>query len=219
MRATIEGRPAFAHVQLELDPGEQIQTEADAMASMAHGLELRAQLNGSPLAALARKLLGGESLFVSLFRNPTDRPLKLTLVQATPGDIARVELRDQTLLLQPGAYLASTSGLTLGLEWAGLVSAIAREGFFRLRVSGTGTLFYGAYGALLERVVSGEQIVDTGHLVAYEPSLRLRLQLAGGLFSSLFGGEGMVTRVEGRGKLVLQTRSLPGLAAWLNPRL
>ncbi len=49
--------------------------------------------------------------------------------------------------------------------------------------------------------------------------MKLKLQLAGGIFSSLFGGEGFVTRVEGKGKIVIQTRSLSGLANWLNPRL
>jgi len=55
--------------------------------------------------------------------------------------------------------------------------------------------------------------------VAYEPQMKLKIQLAGGLFSSLFSGEGFVTRIEGHGKIVVQTRSLSGLAGWLNPRL
>jgi uncharacterized protein (AIM24 family) len=49
--------------------------------------------------------------------------------------------------------------------------------------------------------------------------MKLNIQLAGGLFSSFFGGEGFVTRVEGKGKIIIQTRSLSGLAGWINPRL
>jgi uncharacterized protein (AIM24 family) len=49
--------------------------------------------------------------------------------------------------------------------------------------------------------------------------MKLKLQMAGGLFSSIFGGEGFVTRVEGKGKIILQSRSLSGLAGWLNPKL
>ena len=86
-------------------------------------------------------------------------------------------------------------------------------------VSGTGTLWYGAYGGLLEKEIDGQYIVDTSHLVAYEPEMKLKIQLAGGVFSSFFGGEGLVTRVEGKGKIVIQTRSLSGLAGWLNPKL
>ena len=60
--------------------------------------------------------------------------------------------------------------------------------------------------------------MDDGHLVAYDPSLTLRIALAGGLTASLFSGEGFVTRVVGSGTVYIQTRSVRGLAAWLNPR-
>ena len=109
--------------------------------------------------------------------------------------------------------------LKLKARWAGFKSWFSREGLFKLTVSGTGTLWYGAYGELLEKQVDGEYIVDTAHLVAYEPHMKLKIQLAGGLFSSLFSGEGFVTRIEGQGKITIQTRSLSGLAGWLNPRL
>jgi uncharacterized protein (AIM24 family) len=60
--------------------------------------------------------------------------------------------------------------------------------------------------------------VDTAHLVAWEPQMKLKLQLAGGLFSSVFSGEGLVTRIEGTGKIIVQSRSLSGLGSWLNPK-
>ena len=72
---------------------------------------------------------------------------------------------------------------------------------------------------MVDKNISGEYLVDTGHLVAYEPGIKLKLQLAGGLFSSLFGGEGFVTRLEGQGNVVMQSRSLDGMAGWLNPRI
>ena len=84
---------------------------------------------------------------------------------------------------------------------------------------GPGQIWFGSYGGLVEKEIDGEYIVDTSHLVAYEPQIKLKLQLAGGLFSSFFGGEGLVTRVEGKGKIWIQTRSLSGLAGWINPRL
>jgi uncharacterized protein (TIGR00266 family) len=105
------------------------------------------------------------------------------------------------------------------LKWAGFASLIGREGLFKLIVFGTGTVWYGAYGALLDKAVDGEFIVDTSHLVTYEPQLTLKVQLAGGIFGSFFGGEGLVTRVNGKGNIVIQTRSLDGLKSWLNPRL
>jgi len=219
MRTTIHGSPSFAYLDVELGPGESIVAEADAMSTMAADLDMTARFNGGFFGGLAKKFLGGESLFVNTFTNGANAPRRLTLVQSVPGDIREIALNGRTLCLQPGAFVACTPDVTLGVRWAGFSSLIAREGLFKLQVSGQGTVWYGAYGALIEKTVRGEHVVDTGHLVAYEPQMKLKIQLAGGLFSSLLGGEGLVTRVEGTGKVIIQTRSISGLAGWLNPKL
>lgn len=219
MKTTIEGQPSFAHMHVDLDPGESIIAESDAMASMSADLDMTAKFNGGFFSGLIKKYLGGESLFINEFKNNTDGPRRVTLVQPTPGDMGVIELNGDSLCLQPGAYIASTPGVKLGVKWAGIASFIGKEGLFKLIVSGTGTVWYGAYGSLMPRAVDGEFIVDTSHLVTYEPQLKLKVQLAGGLFSSFFGGEGLVTRINGKGNIVIQTRSLEGLSSWLNPRL
>ena len=219
MKTSIEGRPAFAHVHVDLEPGETIIAESDSMASMAADLDMAARLNGGFFSGLCKKFLGGESLFVNHFTNTTNAPRRVTLVPATPGDVAELQLTGNSICLQPGAYLCSTPGIKLGLRWAGFASLIAREGLFKLVASGQGTVWYSAYGAMMDCPVDGEFIVDTSHLVTYEPQLKLKVQLAGGIFSSFFGGEGLVTRVIGKGNIVIQTRSLSGLKNWLNPRL
>ncbi len=218
MQSEIKGSQAFSYVDVELEPGESLVTESDAMSSMDADLDMTASFNGGFFSALLKKFLGGETLFVSRFSNNTSAPKKLTLVQPVPGEVRCVELSDEEFHLQPGAFLACSEGISLGLRWAGIVSFIAREGLFKLTVKGDGKVWYGAYGALLEKEIDGEYIVDTAHLVAYEPGIDLKLQLAGGIFSSLFGGEGLVTRVQGKGKIIVQTRSVSGLAAWLNPK-
>jgi len=218
MKTEIKGSKAFSYIDVELEPGETLTTESDAMSSMAAGLDLTAQLNGGFVKGILRKFLGGETLFISQFTNNTDGNRQLTIVQPTPGEIRSVKLSGEMLYLQPGAFLACTEGVKMGLNWAGFTSLIAREGLFRMVVSGEGTVWYGAYGALVEKEIDGEYIVDSSHLVAYEPSIKLKLQLAGGIFSSFFGGEGLVTRVEGKGKVVIQTRSISGLTSWLNPK-
>ena len=219
MKSVVKGSPSFAYIHVDLAPREKITAESDAMASMAADLDMKAKLNGGFFPAILKRFLGKESLFVNEFTNNTNEVKRLTLVQKTPGDIRQIELKGSAICLQPGAYIASTPGVNLGIRWAGIASLVAREGLFKLVVSGTGTLWYGAYGGLVDQQVKGEYIVDTGHLVAYEPQLKLKMQLAGGIFSSLFGGEGLVTRIEGTGKIVLQTRSLSGLAGWLNPKI
>jgi len=218
MKAEIKGGKAFSYVDIDLEPGETLTTESDAMSSMDASLDLGASFNGGVITGLLKKLLGGETLFISKFSNNSDTTRQLTIVQPTPGEIRKVTLNGEILNLQPGAFLACTEGVNLGLRWAGFVSWIAREGLFKMQVSGSGEVFYGAYGALLEKEIDGEYIIDTSHLVAYEPGVKLKLQLAGGIFSSFFGGEGLVTRVEGKGKIIIQSRSISGLAGWLNPK-
>ncbi len=219
MKTSIKGGPAFARISVELKPEESIIAESDAMSSMDADIDLKAKLNGGFFSGLLKKFFGGESLFINEFKNNTDRNLTVTLVQPCPGDIKSVELNDSTFFLQPGAYIASTKNVKLGLKWAGLVSFIAREGLFKLAVKGNGIVWYGAYGSLLEKNIDGEYIVDTSHLVAYDPSIKLKLQLAGGIFSSFLGGEGLVTRVVGEGRIVVQSRSISGLTGWINPKL
>lgn len=219
MKAEIKGSAAFGYVDVELEPGETITAEADAMSSMDAQLELRSRFNGGFFIALLRKFLGGETLFINDFNNPTAQTRRLTLVQPTPGQVRCIELDGNSLYLQPGAFLACTPGVKMGVVFAGFISWLAREGLFRIAVSGTGKVWYGAFGALLEKEIDGEYIVDTSHLVSYEPGIKLKLQLAGGIFSSLFGGEGLVTRVVGKGKIVIQTRSISGITGWINPRL
>lgn len=216
MKAEILAKPVFSYINIDLEPGESVIAESDAMASMAADLDMHARFNGGFMSGLCKKFLGGESLFVNKFTNNTPEVKRLTLTQGTPGDIRSIDLQDSSICLQPGAYICSTTGLKLGLRWAGISSLIGREGLFKLVVKGTGTLWYGAYGGLVEKEVDGEYIVDTSHLVAYEPQIKLKVQLAGGIFSSLFGGEGLVTRVNGNGKIVIQSRSMDATASWLN---
>ena len=217
MEVEIKDRPAFAHLRVRLSGGERIVAEAGAMASMESGIEMSTRWNGGPLGGVARRLFGGESMFVNEFHASSGGQLVLT--QPFPGDIVCKELRGETLLLQPGAFLACESTVHLSLGWAGFRSLIATEGLFRLKVSGQGRVWFGAYGAIFEREVDGEYIVDSGHLVAYEPTIGIKVGMAGGVFTSFFSGEGLVTRVQGRGKIYLQSRSFGGLAAWTNSHL
>lgn len=219
MKVEIEAKPVFAYIKAELQPGETIIAEADAMATMAAELDMSAKFNGGLFRGLLKKTFGGESLFVNHFTNNTTKPLSLTLSQPTPGDIQVRALNGESYCLQSGAYIASDPGVKLGVKWAGFGSFIGREGLFKLVVSGHGNVYFGAYGGIVEHEIDGEYIVDSGHLLAYEPTMKLKPQLSGGIFSSFFGGEGFVTRVEGKGKIYIQTRNMSGLAAWVNRHL
>ncbi len=219
MKVEIEAKPVFAYIKVELESGEKIIAEADAMATMSADLDMDAKFNGGLFKGLLKKVFGGESLFVNHFTNNTNKTLQLTLAQATPGDIQQKQLNGESYCIQRGAYIASDPGVKLGVKWAGLGSFIGREGLFKLVVSGTGNVYFGAYGGIIEHEVKGEYIVDSGHLVAYEPTMKLKPQLSNGIIGSITSGEGFVTKVVGNGKIYLQTRNLSGLASWVNRHL
>ncbi len=221
MKVEIKDKPGFATVHAVLSPGEVITAESDAMASMSTHLEIKTKFNGGFIKGLLKKFLGGESLFINQFKNPTEsgRDGELVLTQPTPGDIGAMDLHGDTYFFQPGAYIAHTGDVTLGVKWAGFASWFNKEGLFKLAVSGNGKVFYGAYGCIVKKKVSGSFIVDTGHLVGYSPGLKLKIGLAGGIFSSFFGGEGFVTKISGDGEILLQTRNLSALAALTNKYL
>lgn len=221
MNIALYGEPSFSHVTVELEPGEDIVAENGAMQSMSAELDMKAAPNGGFFSALGKRLFGGESFFVSRFTNNSEKTRTLTIAQDVPGQIVAMELEDgEEITLQRGAYLAHVGEISLKASWAGFVSWISGEGLVHLKAksTGKGTLFFGAYGAIVKRAVQGELKVDDGHLVAYDPTLQLKLAMSGGLFATIFGGEGVVTRVVGDGQIYVQTRSVKGLASWLNPK-
>jgi len=217
MQVEIRNRPVFANLCVKLRKGDRLIAEADAMASMTTNVDVTTRLNGAPASALARRFFGSEWLFVNTCSAEGDA--EVVLSQPLPGDVEEITLSETALYLQPGAFLACDPTVSLGIGWAGFSSFIGREGLFRLRVSGTGRVWFGAYGSIFSREVQDELIVDTGHLVAYEPSVSLRVGLPAGMLTSLMSGEGMVTRVRGPGRVYLQSRALDGLAAWTNSYL
>jgi uncharacterized protein (TIGR00266 family) len=93
------------------------------------------------------------------------------------------------------------------------------EGATLLEARGTGDLFYNAFGDIYEVQVQGGYTCDTSHMVAFDPTLDYRVTSSGGLFATLFSGEGLVFEFEGTGSLFMQTRSLSGLADHVTPFL
>ena len=121
------------------------------------------------------------------------------------------------LLLAAGSFLASGPGVTLSTEYGGGRSWFSGTGPFILRATGSGPVFFNTYGAVVEREVTGALTVDTGHLVAWEPTLAYRIRGMGSLKKTLFSGEGLVMAFSGSGRIFLQTRQMGGFVRWLSP--
>lgn len=219
MQCDIKYKPAFAAIFVTLEPGDRITAEAGAMVSMDSQLTMKTEFSGGFFPALIRKFLGGESLFVNVFTNQTRQNLSLVLTQSNLGDIEAIALEGKAIYFQKGAYIAHTPGIQMGVRWAGFKSAFAGEGWFKLKLSGRGKVFFGAYGGITKKTVQGEFIVDNSHLVAYEPGIKMGIGLSGGLIGSMTSGEGFVNRLSGNGDIYLQSRSMDGLLRFLTPKM
>lgn len=218
MKVSSEGGNSFSYLKFQLKAGEQLITEAGAMASMDNGIDLRTRFNGGLFKAILIRLLGSESIFINTLTNTADTEKSVVISQPVPGEIFHQKLDEETLFLQPGAFIACSKNISFRLAWAGFSSWLGGEGLFRLRICGKGHVWYGAYGAVVEKAVDGEYIVDSGHLLSYPENIKLNIQMSGGIFSTFFSGEGLVLRLTGKGVVKLQTRSVVGVAGWLNPR-
>jgi uncharacterized protein (TIGR00266 family) len=218
MKTELLGSSSFRMIKLSISSGDSVTVEPGAMASQDVAVECETKMNGGFIQALIAKFLGKESFFINIFRNETSQDRIVYLSQPTPGEIIERQLNNETIFLERGSFIARTGSIYSSVAWAGFSSYIAGEGLFKLCFRGTGTIWYGAYGAVIEKEMVGDMVVDSGHLLSYPPTVRLRIGLSGGLFSSFFSGEGFVLRLSGSGKVILQTRSVKGLAQWLNPR-
>jgi len=218
MNVVEQGSSAFQILKCELQPNEMIVVEPGAMASQDVGIVPETLMNGSFFKAVILRFLGGESFFINHYKNKSNKPQSLYISQPTPGDIQVLNLNNEEFFLETGSFIARTSGVRTEVKWAGLANLIAGEGLFKLSFSGVGQVWYGCYGAVVEKEIVGDYIVDSGHLLMWPPTVKLELKLAGGLISSFLSKEGFVLKLSGHGRIKLQTRSVSGLAQWLNAR-
>ena len=211
-------QPAFSLAVLKLQAEQSIMAEAGAMVSMSANIELQSQMKGGLLGALKRAA-GGESAFVSTF-TARGGPGEVTLAPGAPGDIAAIEMNNQSFFVQSSSYLAGDAGLTVDTKWGGAKSFFGGEGLFVLMVQGQGLLLVSSFGAIHRKTLQpGERyVVDTGHLVAWEGTTQYTLRkAASGFFCSMVSGEGIVAEFSGPGEILIQTRNLAALAGLLKP--
>ncbi len=211
----IRFRPAFASLFVTLAPGETIVTEPGAMTSMDTGLTMTTRFDWR---GILRAIFGGESAFLNYFKNKSNTSQTIVITPPNIGDIICVDIDDRGLCLQAGGFIACTPGVKLGIEWAGWASFFGGEGLFRLKLTGNGKAFIGCFGGISELEIPGTFIVDTGHLVAYDPRTKIKIKFAGSIIGSIKSGEGLVMELKGNGKMYLQSRSVDGLVRFLRPK-
>ena len=215
MDYTIDGNPDYGHLLVSLEPGETFIAEGGSMAWMSDGTRINARLLGGFTRALVRKIAGGESLFVGEFSHPEGGQVAFS--PAEPGTVRHRRVNNDTLILTGGSFMACTPGVRLSARFGGLRSMFSGEGLVFIECGGEGDLFFNSYGAIIEKEVYGDLTVDTGHVVAWEPTLQYSIRGMGGLKSTILSGEGLAMSFSGVGKIYLQSRTMPSLASWLSP--
>lgn len=228
MNHEVTHAPAFSMLRVDLQPGETLVSEPDAMVAMTDDVELEAKLTTSPdagvgtslkalVAAVVRKFLGGESFFVSHY---TAAGGSIWLAPTMSGSIVHYPMKGASITLSSGAYLASIGAIDVLARYGGLRGILAKEGIFFLEIHGQGDLWFNSFGGVDVIDVDGSYIVDTGHIVGWAGDLEMNLRGAGGGLVGVFAsGEGLVCEFTGQGKLWIQSRNVPSIIDWLSPLL
>lgn len=215
-------------VEIELDPNEAVVAEAGGMMFMDDGIAMEtifgdgSQQNQGFLGALlgaGTRLLTGESLFMTVFHNRAMAKRRVAFGAPYPGKILPVQLSalGGELIAQKDSFLCAAKGVSVGIAFQKRLGTglFGGEGFIMQRLKGDGLAFLHAGGTLYERQLGpGESLrVDTGCLVALQPSVEYDIEFVGGIKTALFGGEGLFfATVRGPGKVWLQSLPFSRLA-------
>lgn len=212
-------------VEIELDQSESVIAEAGAMCFMEDGIRMETIFgDGSAktesqgfmgkLGSAAKRALTGESLFMTVFTNDAPRKSHVAFAAPIPGKIIPAHLKDYngTLICQKNAFLCAAKGVNIdiALQKKLGVGFFGGEGFIMQRLSGDGLVFFNAGGTIIQRDLAPGQTLrmDTGCLVALTSTVDYDVQLAPGVKTALFGGEGIfLATLKGPGTVWMQ--SLP----------
>lgn len=214
-------------VEVELDPQETVIAEAGAMnwmeddiafdTRMGDGSEANSGVMGKLFGA-GKRLLTGESLFMTHFTNRGAMKRKVAFAAPYPGKIVPVDLAalGGDLLCQKDAFLCAALGTSVSIAFNRKLGAgfFGGEGFILQKLQGDGRAFLHAGGTVVKRELRGETLrVDTGCIVAFDETVSYDIQAAGGLKSMLFGGEGLfLATLSGHGTVWLQSLPFSRLA-------
>jgi uncharacterized protein (TIGR00266 family) len=220
-------------VEVELDPRETVIAEAGAMVYMEDGITFDVKMgDGSQpnqgvmgkLFQAGSRLLTGESLFITHFTNTGGYgKKKIAFAAPYPGTIIPIDLSQfrNSLVVQKDGFLCAAFGTSLSITLNKRIGSglLGGEGFILQRLEGDGKAFIHAGGTVIEKQLNNEVLrIDTGCVVAFEPSLDFDIEASGSLKTMVFGGEGIfLATMRGTGKVWLQSMPIRKLIRALSP--
>jgi uncharacterized protein (TIGR00266 family) len=220
-------------VEIELDPNETVIAEAGSMCYMEEGITFETKMGDGSNAdnsimgkifQAGSRLLTGESLFMTHFTNRGMGKRKVAFAAPYPGTIVPINLANisgNTLIAQKDSFLCAALGTKISITFNQKIGSgfFGGEGFILEKLQGDGLAFVHAGGTIIEKQLNNETLrIDTGCVVAFEPSLSYDIQRAGNLKSMIFGGEGIfLATIRGTGRVWIQSMPISKLIRAVSP--
>ncbi|MFW1677036.1 TIGR00266 family protein [Pontibacter sp. JAM-7] len=218
---------ALQVLEVELDPGEKVVAEAGTMNYMEEGIQYETCMGDGSAAdqgvfgklfSAGKRLITGESLFMTHFENQADEKRALAFAAPYPGNIVALDLGQLggEVICQKDAFLCAALGTQVDIALSRRLGAgfFGGEGFILQRLSGDGLAFIQAGGTVVRKQLNDSTLrVDTGCLVGFTSGIDYDIQMVRGLKSMLFGGEGLwLTTLKGTGTVWIQSLPFSRLA-------
>ncbi|MBQ9279740.1 MAG: TIGR00266 family protein [Clostridia bacterium] len=199
-------------VEVTLNKGETIYTQSGGMAYQSEGIAMKTNARGGMMKSLGR-MFSGESMFMANYTAEKDGAM-VAFASTVPGAVVPVDLSKMPngITLQKGAFLCAEDSVNTSVTWTKKLGAglFGGEGFILQKAEGTGMLFLEVDGDIIEKdLAAGEVLkVDTGNVVAFDPSVTYDIETVKGLGNIFLGGEGLfLTKLVGPGKVMLQSQN------------
>ncbi len=209
-------------VEVTLNAGESMFTQSGGMVWQTMGINMSTNARGGIAKSLGR-MFTGESNFMANYTS-IDDGAKNALGTTVTGNVVPVDISQGELICQKGAFLCAQQSVDLKVAFSKKLSAglFGGEGFILQRLFGSGMAFLEIDGDMVERVLAPGEVlkVDTGNVVAFEPSVNYEIETVKGLGNIFFGGEGLfITKLTGPGKIILQTQNFNDFAGRILARM
>lgn len=216
------------YVEIELDPQEIVIAEAGSFMMMDNGIQMETifgdgsqQQTGlfGKLLSAGKRVLTGESLFMTAFINQNYNKSKVSFASPYPGKIIPIDLRQfgGKFICQKNAFLCAAKGVAVGIEFSKKLGTglFGGEGFIMQKLEGDGMAFVHSGGTLAKKELQPGEIlkVDTGCIVGFTQDVDYDIEFIGGIKNSLFGGEGLFyATLRGPGTVYIQSLPFSRLA-------
>ena len=216
------------YVSIELDPMEAVVAEAGSFMMMDPDIKMETIFgDGSKkdegvlgkILSAGKRVLTGESLFMTAFYNVGSGKRKVSFASPYPGKIVSVDLSEEggKFVCQKDAFLCAAKGVSIGIEFSRRLGRglFGGEGFIMQKLEGDGLAFVHAGGTLAKRTLQPGEVlrVDTGCIVGFSQTVDYDIEFVGGIRNTLFGGEGLFfATMQGPGTVYVQSLPFSRLA-------